>query len=165
MKELKRSSYTLDKARTIVNSMKSVRKGKKITRKTVPIAKNILKKAMQQIDNYDFLDKKFKKNEVTAIFGLMKLNDPQYITNSTKYHKSDLQTRFLEEIYKVTNFPSTESRIDIAYLLSMPHRSVQVWFQNKRQRTRTVDHNLRDYFYDISLEELIVILLRVCKEF
>ena len=29
----------------------------------------------------------------------------------------------------------------------------------------SVDHNLRDYFYDISLEELIVILLRVCKEF
>ncbi|KAH9949568.1 homeobox-domain-containing protein [Amylocystis lapponica] len=46
------------------------------------------------------------------------------------------QLKVLNETYSRTAFPSTEERIELAKKLGMSARSVQIWFQNKRQAMR-----------------------------
>ncbi|KAF5393515.1 hypothetical protein D9757_000784 [Collybiopsis confluens] len=46
------------------------------------------------------------------------------------------QLKVLNETYARTAFPSTEERQALAKLLDMSARSVQIWFQNKRQSMR-----------------------------
>ncbi|THH00505.1 hypothetical protein EW026_g2043 [Hermanssonia centrifuga] len=46
------------------------------------------------------------------------------------------QLRVLNDTYNRTAFPSTEERIELAKKLGMSARSVQIWFQNKRQAMR-----------------------------
>ncbi|KAF9222560.1 homeobox-domain-containing protein [Gyrodon lividus] len=46
------------------------------------------------------------------------------------------QLKVLNETYSRTAFPSTEERADLAKKLDMSARSVQIWFQNKRQSMR-----------------------------
>ncbi|KIJ67936.1 hypothetical protein HYDPIDRAFT_25392 [Hydnomerulius pinastri MD-312] len=46
------------------------------------------------------------------------------------------QLKVLNETYARTAFPSTEERADLAKKLDMSARSVQIWFQNKRQSMR-----------------------------
>ncbi|KAI0785613.1 hypothetical protein C8Q75DRAFT_722765 [Abortiporus biennis] len=46
------------------------------------------------------------------------------------------QLKVLNETYNRTAFPSTEERIELAKKLGMSARSVQIWFQNKRQSMR-----------------------------
>ncbi|KAK7035457.1 hypothetical protein VNI00_011750 [Paramarasmius palmivorus] len=46
------------------------------------------------------------------------------------------QLKILNETYARTPFPSTEERLALAKLLDMSARSVQIWFQNKRQQTK-----------------------------
>ncbi|KAL4080315.1 hypothetical protein V8B97DRAFT_734326 [Scleroderma yunnanense] len=46
------------------------------------------------------------------------------------------QLKVLNEVYARTAFPSTEERAELAKKLDMSARSVQIWFQNKRQSMR-----------------------------
>ncbi|KAF9524003.1 hypothetical protein CPB83DRAFT_861914 [Crepidotus variabilis] len=46
------------------------------------------------------------------------------------------QLKVLNETYARTAFPSTEERLALAKMLDMTARSVQIWFQNKRQSMR-----------------------------
>ncbi|KAJ7581299.1 hypothetical protein C8J56DRAFT_959672 [Mycena floridula] len=46
------------------------------------------------------------------------------------------QLKILVETYNRTAFPSTEERLELAKVLDMTPRSVQIWFQNKRQSMR-----------------------------
>lgn len=46
------------------------------------------------------------------------------------------QLKVLNETYNRTAFPSTEERVELARKLGMSARSVQIWFQNKRQAMR-----------------------------
>ncbi|KAH8119242.1 hypothetical protein DFH11DRAFT_1501153 [Phellopilus nigrolimitatus] len=46
------------------------------------------------------------------------------------------QLKVLNEVYARTAFPTTEERMELAKKLDMSARSVQIWFQNKRQSTR-----------------------------
>jgi homeobox protein YOX1/YHP1 len=46
------------------------------------------------------------------------------------------QLKVLNETYNRTAFPSTEERAELARKLDMSARSVQIWFQNKRQSMR-----------------------------
>lgn len=46
------------------------------------------------------------------------------------------QLKVLNETYNRTAFPTTEERAELAKRLSMSARSVQIWFQNKRQAMR-----------------------------
>lgn len=47
------------------------------------------------------------------------------------------QLRVLNDVYARTAFPSTEERHQLAKQLDMSPRSVQIWFQNKRQAMRS----------------------------
>ncbi|KAJ3724830.1 hypothetical protein FB446DRAFT_840622 [Lentinula raphanica] len=62
------------------------------------------------------------------------VNEP---TIKKKRKRADAaQLKVLNETYARTAFPSTEERQALAKLLDMSARSVQIWFQNKRQSMR-----------------------------
>lgn len=82
-----------------------------------------------------------KKSEVDAAIGLLKMSAlrRQRTSFGVKVKKTLLQQTVLKSVYKITNFPSTETRNEIALLLGISQRSVQVWFQNKRQISKKRD--------------------------
>lgn len=50
---------------------------------------------------------------------------------------SPTQLSVLNRVFQQTFFPSTELRIELGKQLGMSPRTVQIWFQNKRQSIRT----------------------------
>ena len=48
------------------------------------------------------------------------------------------QSRMLRRVLEQTAFPSTEVRESLAKMLGMKPRTVQIWFQNQRQKSRQV---------------------------
>lgn len=65
---------------------------------------------------------------------------PRYSSNSIKAKRkraSAGQLDVLNRVFAQTFFPSTEMRNELAKQLSMSPRTVQIWFQNKRQSIRT----------------------------
>lgn len=46
------------------------------------------------------------------------------------------QSRVLKKVLEQTSFPSTELRESLAKMLGMKPRTVQIWFQNQRQKSR-----------------------------
>lgn len=75
------------------------------------------------------------EKELEAIIGILKLKKgmTQNTGWSEKVKKTPFQIRVLQELFKITEFPSTTTRRDLSLLLSIPQRSIQVWFQNTRQ--------------------------------
>ncbi|TFK44420.1 hypothetical protein BDQ12DRAFT_16188 [Crucibulum laeve] len=62
---------------------------------------------------------------------------PEEPTIKKKRKRADAaQLKVLNETYARTAFPSTEERAALAKQLDMSARSVQIWFQNKRQSMR-----------------------------
>ncbi|RDB25181.1 Homeobox protein YOX1 [Hypsizygus marmoreus] len=62
---------------------------------------------------------------------------PDESTIKKKRKRADAnQLKILNETYNRTAFPSTEERLELAKKLDMSARSVQIWFQNKRQSMR-----------------------------
>ncbi|RIB00451.1 homeobox domain-containing protein, partial [Gigaspora rosea] len=47
------------------------------------------------------------------------------------------QLKVLNDVFARTFFPSTELRIQLGKELGMAPRTVQIWFQNKRQSWRS----------------------------
>lgn len=88
------------------------------------------------------------KTEVDAVLGLLKINSLRRRKSyyGMKVKKTLLQQSVLKTVYDITNFPSTETRNELALLLGISQRSVQVWFQNKRQICKKKDttKNLSD---------------------
>lgn len=82
-----------------------------------------------------------------SILGILKLKRLQRKDiGIEKVRKTSLQKRVLQELYKYTDFPSTTTREELALLLGLPYRSIQVWFQNKRQKHRK--NSLLDESYE-----------------
>ncbi|KAI8341149.1 homeobox domain-containing protein, partial [Chlamydoabsidia padenii] len=50
---------------------------------------------------------------------------------------SPSQLSVLNRVFNQTYFPSTELRIELGKHLGMSPRTVQIWFQNKRQSLRS----------------------------
>ncbi|KAH8828261.1 hypothetical protein DL96DRAFT_1602465 [Flagelloscypha sp. PMI_526] len=51
------------------------------------------------------------------------------------------QLRVLNATYERTAFPTTEERLALAHQLEMSARSVQIWFQNKRQAMKQTNRH------------------------
>ncbi|KAI7879015.1 homeobox, partial [Lichtheimia hyalospora FSU 10163] len=47
------------------------------------------------------------------------------------------QLAVLNKVFSQTSFPSTEMRLQLGKQLGMKPRTVQIWFQNRRQALRT----------------------------
>jgi len=54
------------------------------------------------------------------------------------------QLEILNQVYARTPFPSTQERVDLAATLGMTPRSVQIWFQNRRQGAKHSENKRRE---------------------
>lgn len=116
------------------------------------------------------------EKELEAVLGIMKFKKggkEQHMSNE-KIKKTPFQIKVLHELFKITQFPSTATRKDLALLLSIPARSIQVWFQNtrqarKKQKTGVESENSppsvsEDENDDVSLITMIDIIVTAKKE-
>lgn len=103
-----------------------------------------------------------------AAMGLLKLSmmGSRPFKMDGKIKKSAFQTKVLERIFAVAPLPSTSMQTDLALLLKIPRRSIQVWFQNARQARRRKrgsvgkENGLVDSndFHDMSVESMVRII-------
>lgn len=107
----------------------------------------------------------FNNLEIEAIYGLLAINSLKKSKRSKiKVKKTQLQQNVLSRIYSITRLPSTKTRNDIALLIGISPRSVQVWFQNRRQCDKSNNKNdFNDDISDISSNELFYIVIN-CKK-
>ncbi|RKP34842.1 Homeodomain-like protein, partial [Dimargaris cristalligena] len=60
-----------------------------------------------------------------------------FVLKAKRKRATPEQVHVLNQVFEQTYFPSTEVRRQLALQLSMTPRTVQIWFQNKRQALRT----------------------------
>jgi hypothetical protein len=76
-----------------------------------------------------------------------------YDVKAKRKRASPSQLAVLNRVFQQTYFPSTELRIDLGKQLGMSPRTVQIWFQNKRQSIRMKkvgsqqNQNTASYYY------------------
>ena len=85
-----------------------------------------------------------RKRNIQAVLGLLKMksreNDGDYRT--FRIQKNDFQKNVLRDVFKLTRFPSKQTRDDLALLLNHTNRGIQIWFQNQRNsRDDRDEHN------------------------
>ncbi|KAI4290809.1 hypothetical protein PAPHI01_0083 [Pancytospora philotis] len=83
-------------------------------------------------------NRRAEERELEAALGILKLrHGPQQPANwYEKIKKTPFQTQVLREVFKATQFPTPGTRRDLALLLAIPQRCIQIWFQNARQAGR-----------------------------
>ncbi|EOB14142.1 Homeobox protein HD-8 [Nosema bombycis CQ1] len=86
------------------------------------------------------MDREFVKreSEIQAYLGLIKLKKRRgdNTNDGCKYRKSPLQVKILSEVFRLTGYPSTQTKLDLSLLIDLPIQTVQVWFQNERRSRR-----------------------------
>lgn len=74
------------------------------------------------------------EREAIALIGLLKLNHRN--TTILSKPKNIFQIELLSRVFNITKFPSEEVKRDLSIILSLSYKSIQIWFQNKRQRSK-----------------------------
>jgi hypothetical protein len=109
---------------------------------------------------FGFMDK-----ELQAIVGLIKLRKGDMTEdNHTKFKKSPFQIEVLKKIYETITFPSSNTKKDLSILLSMPEKSVKVWFQNSRQAFKRSNSDASLTYsetYDLPVAKILEIIRNV----
>ena len=89
-----------------------------------------------------------KKKNVQAILGLLKMKTYKQ-SESVKHarsQKNGFQRNVLNDIFKITRFPSKQTRDDLALLLNHTSRGIQIWFQNQRNnKSERGENNYNEY--------------------
>ncbi|CAG8521669.1 10887_t:CDS:2 [Ambispora gerdemannii] len=81
-------------------------------------------------------------NDATMVFPVNEENpkNQELLSNARRKRSrnvtSPYQSRVLRKVLTVTSFPSTEMREALANELNMHPRTVQIWFQNQRQKAK-----------------------------
>ncbi|KXN66411.1 hypothetical protein CONCODRAFT_11756 [Conidiobolus coronatus NRRL 28638] len=57
---------------------------------------------------------------------------------------SKQQTSILNEYYNLNHYPNQDEKLKLAKLLKLSERTIQIWFQNRRQNRKTKYSFLRD---------------------
>merc|ERR1712080_248744 len=114
------------------------------------------------------------KKEVTACIAMLELNNFQRLKNNPveKFRKNVFQTNFLNNVYKICKFPSTNTRKNIGLIIGVLPRVIQVWFQNKRQKNKNiVDDESCDFSSEVdemntevSIIKLLIIYENILKK-
>ena len=96
---------------------------------------------------------------VQALLGLLKL---KYEGSSppNRNKKSALQNRVLRYVFRISMYPSLQTKIDLSILLNLSVRSISVWFQNERQGGKQVSKPF-DYIRACRCEINALILYRI----
>ncbi|KAG5858823.1 homeodomain-containing protein [Encephalitozoon hellem] len=73
--------------------------------------------------------------EGEAIAGLIKLrrlSEKSYLGLIGYKYKTRTQVDVLKKVFEITHYPSHDTRLNLAILLNISPRTVQIWFQNTR---------------------------------
>lgn len=95
--------------------------------------------------------------EADAILGLLLLQSNAAIRREEEEgykYKTELQLEMLNRVFKITKYPSTETRENIAILLKTTTRRVQIWFQNARQAIKEENNILKNIQLDSENESV-----------
>lgn len=88
-------------------------------------------------DRYDSI----RKRNIQAVLGLLKIkskeNESDY--KNFRIQKNEFQKNVLKDVFKLTKFPSKQTRDDLALLLNHTNRGIQIWFQNQRNNREDKD--------------------------
>lgn len=74
------------------------------------------------------------ENEAIAIIGLLKFTQKK--NDILSKPKNMFQTELLTRVFNLNKFPSEIVKQDLSIILSLSYKSIQIWFQNKRQRSK-----------------------------
>ncbi|KAI9256680.1 hypothetical protein BY458DRAFT_519238 [Sporodiniella umbellata] len=104
------------------------------------------------------LDHSFYKKHSTSKLNISNLLSSPPLSPTSSDHDSKIkrkraspdQLAVLNRVFSRTYFPSTELRRSLGKQLGMSPRTVQIWFQNKRQALRTRGRQEAYYFPPVS---------------
>ncbi|WUR02790.1 homeobox domain-containing protein 2 [Vairimorpha necatrix] len=74
-----------------------------------------------------------KEKKVQAALGLCLLKNGTEGLSINRNKKSKIQCRTLKEVFKLTAYPSSQTKIDLSIMLNLKLKTINVWFQNERQ--------------------------------
>ncbi|EQB62012.1 homeobox domain-containing protein [Vairimorpha apis BRL 01] len=100
---------------------------------------------------------KYSKIEFEAVLGIISIFKGNNITKSNSL-KSTRQIKILNYVFKLNMYPSADLRYDLSILLNYSPRTIQIWFQNKRQSLKLRNKNFTKMFYrgkDVNLNNII----------
>jgi hypothetical protein len=80
--------------------------------------------------------------EPTFTHDELRANSPEYTQKtrpnmSKRTSISKQQTSILNEYYLVNHYPNQEEKLKLSRMLNLSERTIQIWFQNRRQNRRT----------------------------
>lgn len=110
--------------------------------------------------------------ELEAILGILKMKriykDQIFKKKGYKY-KTDFQIRVLNDVLRITPYPSSQALDALGTLLNLKPRSVQIWFQNARQggEMHTTRETMREMRKSsaIGVKQVFAIFMRHSREF
>lgn len=75
-----------------------------------------------------------RKRNIQAILGLLKMKNKEHDVEFKNFRiqKNEFQKNVLRDVFRLTRFPSKQTRDDLALLLNHTNRGIQIWFQNQR---------------------------------
>ncbi|KAI8065356.1 uncharacterized protein B0P05DRAFT_554016 [Gilbertella persicaria] len=127
---------------------------------TLPPISDILSPQIQHQNNLKYYpysrDSPQKHQRKPSILQVSNLVTPSFEKNEEEQVKakrkraSPSQLTVLNCIFEQTFFPSTELRIELGKQLGMSPRTVQIWFQNKRQSIRTKERVMNQKHHAIA---------------
>ncbi|KAH9411797.1 hypothetical protein HK407_03g05470 [Ordospora pajunii] len=87
---------------------------------------------------------KLDVREMSGVLGLLKLmrdgEDTQQM-GEVRTRKTMFQMTALKEVFKITAHPSKMTKIDLALMIKLPLKAVQIWFQNERSRKENLERS------------------------
>lgn len=67
-----------------------------------------------------------------CVFSMLLLKNGETISIG-RTEKSTIDTSILEEVFQIANYPDCETKRNLSILLRMSHKTIQIWFQNRRR--------------------------------
>lgn len=82
------------------------------------------------------------------------------VNNSSKKRTRTVMTssqhKLLMEVFDTEQFPATDIREDLARRLRLPPRTLQIWFQNQRQKTKQGQYKKKNHEINSNEQDLVI---------
>lgn len=75
---------------------------------------------------------------IQAALGLVKLSKDgkEDECDFMRNKKTDFQNTVLKDVFELTMYPSSQTKIDLSIMLDLSTRTIQIWFQNERRNRK-----------------------------
>ncbi|KAI4290844.1 hypothetical protein PAPHI01_0118 [Pancytospora philotis] len=97
----------------------------------------------QACTDYDGHKERARKRNLQAVLGLLKMKNDESNGDfrNLRTQKNEFQKSVLKEVFRLTRFPSKQTRDDLALLLNHTNRGIQIWFQNQRNNRESKEED------------------------